>query len=177
MIEAYHVSKKYARGVYALRDSRFASKKATSSSSPARAAPESPRCFVCCCARTSRPKGNSWSAAAISSTLTRAPGPELPPLAWLRVPGFQAAASEDGARERLVRAARARHGAVAAAAPHVSGAQVGGTAAPDECLSARAVGRRAAAHRDRARAGQRSRRSSWPTSRPATSIRTCRSRS
>ena len=67
--------------------------------------------------------------------------------------------------------------AVAAAAPHVPGAQVGRAAAPDERLPDGALRRRAAAHRDRARAGQRSRSSSSPTSRPATSIPTSRSKS
>ena len=41
----------------------------------------------------------------------------------------------------------------------------------------RALGRRAAARRDRARARQRPARSCWPTSRPAISIPICRSRS
>ncbi len=44
----------------------------------------------------------------------------------------------------------------AAAAPDVPGAEVGRPAAPHERVSAGAVGRRAAAHRDRARARQRS---------------------
>ena len=43
-----------------------------------------------------------------------------------------------------------------AAAQDVPGAEVGRPAAPDERVSRGAVGRRAAAHRDRARAGQRS---------------------
>src|SRR5258708_7573635 len=82
------------------------------------------------------------------------PGAGVPAVARLRVPGLQAAAQQDRARQRRLRAAGARYGAVAAAAAHVPGAEMGRPPAQDERVPAGAVGWRAAAHRDRPRARQ-----------------------
>ena len=79
--------------------------------------------------------------------------------------------------ERRLRDAGARRRARRAAAEDVSGAEVGRAAAPHERVSRGALGRRAAAHRDRARAGQRSAARPGRRADRATSIPTCRSTS
>ena len=157
VIEAYHVSKTYARGVYALRDLSLRIDKGdfVFLTGPSGAGKST---LLRLLLRQDVPtEGQLMVGGRNLATLTPRQVQTLSPIAWLRLSGFQAAASEDRARERLVRAARARHGGIAAAAPHVPGAEVGRPAAPDECISARALRRRAAAHRDRARARQRSR--------------------
>ena len=98
----------------------------------------------------------------------------------LRLPGLQPAVAHDRARQRRAAAALQRQPeaqdrrAAQAGDGRARGGRPGHASPP---LPEPVVGRPAAARRHRARADQRSRRSSWPTSRPATSTRAPASRS
>ena len=97
----------------------------------------------------------------------------------LRLSGLQPAVAHDGARQRRAAAAlRRRQDEDGRAAPAGDGGADGGRPGRARRSSSEsAVRRPAAARGDRARARSPSRRSCWPTSRPATSTRARASRS
>ena len=78
-----------------------------------------------------------------------------PPDDGRRLPGLQAHRPQDGLREHLVRPERAGPAAGRAEAARLPRPQAGGPPPPDERLSRRALGRRAAARGDRAGDRQR----------------------
>ena len=156
LIETHHLSKLYSRGVYALRDLSIQrregrvrvphrSERRRQVDVPASAAARKP-------AHRRRGDGRRPESRAADART----GAGVPAQRRVRVPGLQADSAQDRARECVDRAARARRAYFDPAAQDVPGAEMGWAAAPDERVSAGAVGRRAAAHRDRPRAGERS---------------------
>src|SRR4029450_4341709 len=126
MIEAVRVSKLYGRGVYALRDLSLRVDKGefVFLTGPSGAGKST---LLRLLLRRDVPSegqlivGGRKLAPLSPRDDTSDTRPVAPPLSPVLLPGLQAAARQDGPRERLVRAARARHGGVAAAAPHVPG--------------------------------------------------------
>ena len=70
--------------------------RASSSSSPGRAAPASPRSFACCCCKERPSEGEILVNGHNLATLSRARGPGIPARHRLRLPGLQA--DSDAAR-------------------------------------------------------------------------------
>ena len=179
LIETVKLSKLYSRGVYALRDLSLKVDKGEFLflTGPSGAG-EIDLSASAASRGTFRAKGADRRRPRISRDLSPRRGAGLPPIGRLRLPGLQADSAMHRAFENVAFVhARARRRAARSAAKDVPGAQVGRPAASDERAVRRALGRRAAAHRDRPGASSTIRRSSWPTSRPATSIPTCRSKS
>ena len=178
LIETYHLSKLYSRGVYALRDLSLTIDKGeflflTGPSGAGKSTllrlllredlPSEGELKV------RRPRSDDAARRRRSRRYRRT--------RRLRLPGLPAHPALHRVSERRVRHARARRAAGDAAAQDVSGAEVGRAAAPDERASRRSCpAASSSASRSRARSST-IRSSCSPTSRPATSIPICRSKS
>ena len=156
LIETHHLSKLYSRGVYALRDLSIQIEKGefVFLTGPSGAGKST---FLRLLLRESLPSDGAITVAGRNLARLSRAGSGVSPQRRVRVPGLQAHSSEDRARERRDRAAGARRAGVDPAAQDVPGVEMGRASASDERVSAGALGRRAAADRDRARARQRPR--------------------